>query len=60
MKTQQEVENMKDDVCARIEMVNALISDVCDRQNGFPGLQSLQELKKQLLAQNEVLLEVLK
>ena len=56
MKTQQEVEKMKDDIQRKIDEFMERMS----RTNNIETLRDLGDRKRQLMAQYNILLEVLK
>ena len=60
MKTKQEIEKMKDGIEARIQSVQNQISDVCYCDYPDQSIQNLSDKKRQLMAQYNILLEVLK
>ena len=60
MKTQQEVEEMKNEIQLKIEGVSNQMFEVCNCSHPSPSMEILSDKKRQLMAQHNILLEVLK
>lgn len=60
MKTQKEIEQMKDNVQRKTNNVSAKIQEVIDGQLSEPSMVSLMNERAQLMAQYNILIEVLK
>lgn len=59
MKNKFEVEQIKIRVERDIQKIQAQISDVCHNQYPSPSIEILSDKKRQLMAQYNILLEVL-
>lgn len=60
MKTEQEIREIKLKIEQKIKAIQTQISDVCELQYPTPSLDRLFDTKRQLMAQYNVLHEVLK
>ena len=60
MKTQQEIEEMKDNIEIRISETTLQMVNICENALYTPSLSDLSDKKRQLMAQYNILLEVLK
>ena len=60
MKTEQEVEAMKSEIQLKIDEVSNQMFEVCNCLYPSPSMDTLADKKRQLMAQYNILLEVLK
>ena len=59
MKTKQEIEKMKNEIQLKIEGVSNQMFEVCNCSHPSPSMEILSDEKRQLMAQYNILLEVL-
>lgn len=59
MKTEQEIKEMKNEIQLKIDVVSNQMFEVCNYSYPSPSMEILSDEKRQLMAQYNILLEVL-